>query len=130
MKILLPIERWKERTNDGKSMSAGWTSAKYDPPANMVDYEVRGCSEKSILTWGYGQWWHQAKGVNGFVEISSPWVSHGDARYAWRGPVYHSCHANWGDVMVKAAKAGNEQAKADIKRAQIDWDERMKRETL
>ncbi len=108
-------------------MSAGWTSVRHEPTTNMVDYEVRGCPSKSILTWGYGQWWHQADGPIGFVKITSPWVSHGEARYAWRGPVFHSCHANWGDVMLKAATQGNAQARADIEKAGRDWDERMGR---
>lgn len=106
-----PYQRWQERTNDGKTMAAGWTSKRFDPP-RMAQYEVRG-ARWSHLTWAYGSWWHQQVGPIG--DSSSGAWTRVEGRYDWK-PYCNYCSVNFGSVIHQAAKAGNEEAKAEIAR--------------
>lgn len=114
-------ERWKDRTNDGQAMAAGWHHAKHTPP-RAAQYEVRG-AEFNYLTWAYDSWWHQdVGGPNSGAWTRIP------GRYAWK-PYCEYCSVNWGHVVHQAAEAGNAEAIAEIEAAKKRWNERVKAQT-
>ncbi|MFA6432925.1 MAG: hypothetical protein WCV82_03905, partial [Candidatus Paceibacterota bacterium] len=94
-----PYERWQERTQDGRTLAAGWVSAKHTPH-KRGEYEVRG-SDHSHLTWAYGHWWKLPHTSMGEI----PYWRLVKAPSAWkRGRECDNTSIHGADLLLKAVE--------------------------
>lgn len=106
-----PLERWKDRTANGRKMAAGWVSAQHTP-SKRGEYEVRGHAKRSHLTWAYGHWWYMPVPDCGGI----PYWHLAGGRYAWRDTrCCDNTSIHRADLLLKAVELGSEEAEVELR---------------